>query len=105
MFRTFRDKLYPGAEVELWNVDLSEPMDNTLRQHFSEYMGVMHLSHPEKSISIFDVANDLNLGFEDRLKFVQLPDDRKSPFIITRLKYQIALLKEAEKAKDVYHLN
>lgn len=105
LFRTFRDKLYPGAEVEVWNVDLSEPMENTLRQYFSDYMAMMHLNHSDKSISIFDVANELNLGFEDRLKFVQLPDDRKSAFILTRLKYQIALLKEAEKAKDVYHLN
>ena len=105
LFRTYRDKLYPGGEVELWNIDLNQSMDSTLRHYFSEYMGMMRLNHPEKSTSIYDVANELNLGFEDRLKFVQLPDDRKSPFIITRLKYQMTLLKEVEKAKDVYHLN
>jgi hypothetical protein len=105
LFRTYRDKLYPGAEVELWNVNLHEPMDETLRQYFSDYMGMIRLSHPDKATSIYDVANELSLGFEDRLKFVQLPDDRKSAFIITRLKYQMHLLKEVEKAKDVYHLN
>ncbi|MCE7862619.1 MAG: hypothetical protein DYG99_03655 [Bacteroidetes bacterium CHB5] len=105
LFRTFRDKLYPGAEVQLWNINLTEPMDQALRQHFTEYMNMMRLTHSDKAISIYDVANELNLGFEDRLKFVQVPDDRKSPFMITRLKYQMHLLKEAEKAKDVYHLN
>lgn len=105
LFRTYRDKLYPGAEVELWNIDLNDSMDSTLRHYFSEYMSMMRLNHPEKSTSIYDVANELNLGFDDRLKFVQLPDDRKSSFMVTRLKYQMTLLKEVEKAKDVYHLN
>ncbi|MBX2896017.1 MAG: LON peptidase substrate-binding domain-containing protein [Cyclobacteriaceae bacterium] len=105
LFRTYRDKLYPGAEVELWNVNLHEPMDESLRHYFSEYMGMIRLNHPDKTTSVYDVANELSLGFEDRLKFVQLPDDRKSSFMITRLKYQMHLLKEVEKAKDVYHLN
>lgn len=105
LFRTYRDKLYPGAEVELWNVNLFDPMDEALRHYFSEYMSMIRLNHPDKATSIYDVANELNLGFEDRLKFVQLPDDRKSSFMITRLKYQMHLLKEVEKAKDVYHLN
>ncbi|MCW5910789.1 MAG: LON peptidase substrate-binding domain-containing protein [Cyclobacteriaceae bacterium] len=105
LYRTFRDKLYPGAEVQLWNINLAEPMEQALREYFSEYMSMMRLNHPEKAISMYDAANELNLGFEDRLKFVQSADDRKSSFLITRLKYQMQLLKEVEKAKDVYHLN
>lgn len=105
LYRTFRDKLYPGAEVALWDVNLAEPMDKILRAHFSEYMGMLHLNHSEKCTSVYDVANELNLGYEDRLKFVQSADDRKTTFLITRLKYQMLLLQEAEKAKDVYHLN
>jgi hypothetical protein len=105
MFRTFRDKLYPGGEVELWKVDVAQPMGDVLRKYFTEYLSLMRLNHPDKSISLYDAANDLNLGFEERLKLVLLDDERKEPFLISRLKYHIQLLHEVEKAKDVYHLN
>jgi Lon protease-like protein len=105
MFRTFRDKLYPGGEVELWKVDVAQPMGDVLRKYFTEYLSLMRLNHPDKSISLYDAANDLNLGFEERLKLVLLEDERKEPFLISRLKYHIQLLHEVEKAKDVYHLN
>jgi uncharacterized protein len=105
MFRTFRDKLYPGGEVELWKVDVVQPMGDVLRKYFTEYLSLMRLNHSDKSISLYDAANDLNLGFEERLKLVLLEDERKEPFLISRLKYHIQLLHEVEKAKDVYHLN
>ncbi|MBX2898376.1 MAG: LON peptidase substrate-binding domain-containing protein [Cyclobacteriaceae bacterium] len=105
LYRTHYDKLYPGGDVALWNVNLAEPMEDLLREHFNEYMRMLYFKHPEKSNSVFDVANELNLGFEERLKFVQLPDDRKAAFLIGHLKYQMHLLQRVEKAKDVYHLN
>lgn len=105
MFRTFRDKLYPGGEVELWKVDVAQPMGDVLRKYFTEYLSLMRLNHSDKSISLYDAANDLNLGFEERLKLVLLEDERKEPFLISRLKYHIQLLHEVEKAKHVYHLN
>jgi hypothetical protein len=105
MFRTYRDKLYPGGEVELWKVDNSQLMGESLRKYFTEYQTLIRLSHPDKSTSLYDAANDLNLGFEERLKLVLLDDDRKESFLIARLKYHIQLLHEVEKAKDVYHLN
>jgi hypothetical protein len=105
MFRTFRDKLYPGGEVELWKVDVAQPMGESLRKYFTEYLTLIRLNHPDKSISLYDAANDLNLGFEERVKLVLLDNDRKESFLISRLKYHIQLLHEVEKAKDVYHLN
>jgi hypothetical protein len=39
------------------------------------------------------------------LKLVLLEEARKEHFLINRLKYQIQLLHQVEKAKDVYHLN
>lgn len=106
LYRTYRDKLYPGGEVELWNVDLSRPMGESLRLYFNEYQGLIRMNHPEKSVSLYDAANELNLGFEERLKLVRLEEEeRKEAFLVSRLKYQIRLLREVEKAKDVYHLN
>ncbi len=105
LFRTYRDKLYPGGEVELWHVDITQPMGGTLRKYFTKYQSLIRLNHSDKTVSLYDAANELNLGFEERLKLVQLTDDRKESFLIARLKYQIQLLREVEKAKDVYHLN
>jgi uncharacterized protein len=105
MFRTFRDKLYPGGEIELWHVDLTEPMGHGLRKYFTEYFNMIRINQADKSISLYDAANELNLGFEERVKFVQLDDERKESFLIARLKYQIELLNQVEKAKDVFHLN
>lgn len=105
MFRTFREKLYPGGEVELWHVDLAEPMGHSLRKQFTQYFNLIRINQADKSISLYDAANELNLGFEERVKFVQLDDERKESFLVARLKYHIELLHQVEKAKDVFHLN
>jgi len=105
MFRTFRDKSYPGGEVELWHVDLTQPMGADLREYFTEYLRLNRMNHADKNISLYEAANELNLGFEERMKLVLLDEDRKEQFLINRFKYQIQLLHQVEKAKDVYHLN
>ncbi len=105
MFRTFRDKLYPGGEVELWQVDVTQPMGESLRKYFSEYLSLIRLNHPDMSTSLYDAANELNLGFEERLKLVLMEEERKESFLVSRLKYHIQLLHQVEKAKDVFHLN
>jgi hypothetical protein len=105
MFRTFREKLYPGGEVELWHIDNTEPMGHSLRKYFTEYFNMIRINQADKSISLYDAANELNLGFEERVKFVQLDDERKESFLVGRLKYHIELLHQVEKAKDVFHLN
>ena len=105
MYHTFRDKPYPGGEVELWHVDVTEPMGLSLRKYFTEYLNMIHLNHADKSISLYDAANELNLSFDERLKFVQLENERQESFLISRLKYHIELLHQVEKSKDVFHLN
>lgn len=105
MFRTFRDKLYPGGEVELWQIDVTQPMGEGLRKYFTEYLSLIRLNHPDKSTSLYDAANELNLGFEERLKLVLMEEERKESFLVSRLKYHIQLLHQVEKAKDVFHLN
>jgi hypothetical protein len=105
MFRTFREKPYPGGEVELWHVDLEVPMGHSLRKHFTKYFNMIRINQADKSISLYDAANELNLGFEERVKFVQLDDEHKESFLVARVKYHIELLHQVEKAKDVFHLN
>jgi len=105
LFRTYKDKLYPGGDVIFWNVAGSTPMSDSLKQYFEQYHTWLKLTHSEKVISRFDVANELSLGFEERLKFVQLSAEKQESFLVNQINYQIQLMRQAENAKDIFHLN
>lgn len=105
MYRTYGDKLYPGGEVTCWNEDLMSGVDEKLALEFIEYLQLLKITQSALPITSFGVANELNLSVEDRLKFVILDANKKETFLISRLRFQSTLLKEAKKAKDVFHLN
>jgi hypothetical protein len=105
MFRNYKEKLYPGGEVEFWHVNLQESVTGKLQKEFEEFMHLLKISKLPAPCSVFHVANELGLDFEDRIKFVSAPPDKRENFLSSRLKFQQHLLTEAEKAKDVFHLN
>lgn len=103
--RTHRDKLYPGGEVELWNVDLTINVNQNLLREFESYLKLLLITRKEEVTSMFHIANELNLDHQDRLKFVASDTEKKEAFLLSRLRYQTQLILEAEKSKDVFHLN
>lgn len=105
LFRTYKDKLYPGGEITRWNVEGSKPMGDSLRNYFKEYHTWLKITHAEKVVSVYDVANELSLGFEERLNFVKLPTEKQESFLVNQIKYQILLMRQAESARDIFHLN
>lgn len=105
LYRTFSDKLYPGGEVTFWNSDTSRIVDEKLAGEFTDYLQLLKISQPSQPITTFGIANELSLSIEDRLKFVVLDDEKKENFLMSRIRYQSTLLREARKAKDVFHLN
>ena len=105
LFRTYKEKLYPGGDVEFWQVDLNAVVSPKLLKEFEEYMRLLKITVSPTPRSVYHVANELNLDFEDRLRFVVLDAERKEAFLSTQLKFQKHLLTQAEKAKDVFHLN
>lgn len=105
LYRTYKDKLYPGGEVSFWDVDQNLMVSKKLVSTYVAYLGLLKITNPKKEFSAFQIANELGLDFDDRLKFVHLDDDKKELFLMTRLKFQTLLLNEADKAKDVFHLN
>jgi hypothetical protein len=105
LLRSYRDKLYPGGEVQYWNVDTTHPVHKKLADAFLEYLSLIKISRHDKSFSAYNIAIELNLDFEDRIKFVSLDSDKKESFLNTRLIYMKQILQRAEKAKDVFHLN
>lgn len=105
LYRTFRDKLYPGGEVTLWNVSGELPINDKLLQEFTEYLQFLKINEQVSPVNHYEMANELNLSFDERLKFVALDAEKKETYLLARIRYQTRLLKEAEKAKDFFHLN
>lgn len=105
LHRTFKDKLYPGGDVELHNIDLSQQVGDKLQQQFNSYLKLLLISRHDEVTSIFHIANELSLDNEDKLKFVESESAKREIFLLSRLRYQAHLVHEAEKSKDVFHLN
>lgn len=105
LHRTFKDKLYPGGEVERWAVDLKKPAPRKLQKEFETYLKLLMISRPEGITSLYHIANELSLDNQDRLKFITRDESKKEAFLFSRLRYQSTLVMEAEKNKDVFHLN
>ena len=105
LYRTFRDKSYPGGEVSFWNIDVTSPASSRLQDAFKEYLLYFQIRNSDGAPSLFMIANEINLDFDERLRFVKSNDEQKEAFLLSHLKYQTQLLYQAEKAKDVFHLN
>ncbi len=105
LFRTYNDKLFPGGEVTFCNIDTSLPVNKKLHQAFREYLLYFQIRTSNAIPSYYTIANEINLDFQARLRFVKYSEDQKEAFLISQLKYQSHLLFQAEKAKDVFHLN
>ncbi len=105
LYRAFRDKKYPGGEVEFWNIDLNLPASDRLQKAFRDYLLHFQIRSSEITPSLFTIANELSLDFDEKIRFVKHDEQHKETFLLSHLAYQAKLLHEAEKAKDVFHLN
>jgi hypothetical protein len=103
--RTYPGKLYPGGEVEHWEVNLSTFPDEDLYLQYNTYRMMRGIASQERSCSIFEIANELSLDFADRYKFVTLMEDRQQKFLKSKVSYHLQLLEHEEKSRDVFHLN
>lgn len=105
LYRTYRDKDYPGGDVLPWDIDINEPVSKELHELFKQYLQYFQIHHHDTTPSFFMVANELNLDFEERLRFVNSDNHQKEHFLFSHLRYQSYLFEEAEKSKDRFHLN
>lgn len=105
LFRTYKEKLYPGGDVTFWQIDLHAPVSQKLYEEFELYMNLLKITMVPSPVSSYHIANELNLDFEAKLKFVELEHDKKEVFLHNRIRFQKHILTEADKVKDVFHLN
>jgi Lon protease-like protein len=105
LYRTFRDKTYPGGEVSFWNENISVLVAENLNLAFKEFLSHLQIHNNETTPTIYSIANEIGLDFEERLRFVKYDQEQKEKFLLAHLHYQSELLHQAEKLKDVFHLN
>jgi hypothetical protein len=105
LYRNYRDKLYPGADVHLMEVDMVTPVMPPLVERFQHYMQLMSVTYSHKQVSAYHIANEMNMDLEAKLRFANLPTERQEHFLMSQLNYQVQILEKTEMSRDVFHLN
>jgi hypothetical protein len=98
-------KLYPGGDIEQWNVAKSTYPNKSLAELFTAFKTKRGIGQKTGSNTIYEIANQLNLDFADRYKFITHKDERQQKFLHHKLQYMLQLLDHEEKSRDVFHLN
>jgi len=103
--RTYKDKPYPGGDVTICTADLQKPVSKAMYKEFESYLKQLQINRTSEVISVFHIANELSLDNQDRLKFIESETEKQEAFLLSRIRYQSRLMLEAEKSKDLFHLN
>lgn len=104
LYRTFPPKKYPGGDVRLNHVNISEIPAIDLYELFLIYQSRRNLKN-YNTVSTYQIAQDLSLDLVERYKFLTSSAGKQQSFLVNQLKFQMHVLLQEEKSKDVYHLN
>lgn len=103
--QTFGSKLYPGGEVALWDVKEEFGSTEEFQTLFREFLRLKKNDDFPAPYSLYKVANELNLGMQDRYKLLTSGPEKFESILINHLKFDIHLLRQEEKSRDFFHLN
>ena len=99
-------KRYPGGEVFFLNAMDDIDVNSPLKEAFEEYMELRRISLEDKDYHIHDVANELDLDINDRIKYLKLlTSDKRNHFIHERLNLRKHILNQELSQKDTFYLN
>jgi uncharacterized protein len=105
MFRNFKDKLYPGGQVLVWETDENQMPSAELYEMFIEYQKGRNIKNHMVTFTLFQIAIELNLDLFDRYKFLTCDFGKRLSFLLNQLKFQLHVIREEQRSKDLYHLN
>jgi hypothetical protein len=105
LLRTYKTKMYPGGNVRLWNIMIDTFPGADLYDRFAQYLKLRNIAENYSVFNLFQIANELNLDSIDRYKFLTIEDDRRESFLLNRVTFQIFLMEQEKKSKDIFHLN
>lgn len=105
MFRTFKSRSYPGGDVVLHSLDQAQPPSEVLVTQYLAYLTLLSIHNKNSSISIFQIANELNLDLAIRYKFLLADTEKKQTILLNELRILSHVVTQELKSKDVFHLN
>lgn len=105
MYRSYRSKQYSAGDVKLWRTNQQEPAGEKLEDIFKEYLLKRNIVRTESIINPYSIAIEINLDINDRYDFLLTEGKSRDAFLIQRIRYQLHLLDQEERSKDVFHLN
>lgn len=105
MYRSYRSKQYAAGDVKLWKTNRHESISTKLDELFRDYLLKRNIVRPESSFNPYSVAVELSMDTADRYDFLLTEGKSQDAFLIQRVRYQLHLLDQEERSKDVFHLN
>ncbi len=105
LYRTFRNKPYPGGDIVQWNIEMEALPGYELSELFYQYRTLRNSSQRFTHYTLFQIANEASLDFSDRYKFLTSTVENQQRILINRLKFLIHALKLELKSRDIFHLN
>lgn len=105
LYRTYKNKMYPGGDVRLWGIQTMHLPGEEMNELFAQYLNLRNISHHIPVHNIYQIANELNLDASDRYRFLTSTPDKRESILLRRLKFLSHILLQEKKSKDVFHLN
>jgi|SRR5690349_5401714 len=105
LYRNYKSKLYPGGDITSWKLDPQSLPGVELYELFLRFQEKRKINRHFTTFTLYQMATELNLDLFDRYKLLTLPVDNKEGFLIRQLKFQLHVMSQEEKSKDVFHLN
>jgi len=102
---TYPTKLYPGGKVIFKEIELEKYPNQELHEAFHTFQIKRGISQKSNIFNVYQIANELNLDFPERYKFMTLKEDKQQIFLKQKVVYQTVLMEHEEKSRDIFHLN
>jgi uncharacterized protein len=104
-YREYPHKLYPGGDIVFWEIATETYPDKPLQHLFQEFQTKRGIKQHAAPFTVYQIANELNLDFPDRYKFITQSPGQQHKFLKNKVIYQLQLLSHEEKSRDNFHLN
>lgn len=105
LYRTFKSKMYPGGDVQMWNENIDTAGSQSLNEVFQEFLHRKNTKRLQPETNLYAIAQELNLDLTERYQFLMHTQQAREKFLIIKIRYLIEILKKEEASKDVFHLN
>lgn len=105
LYRTYKTRLYPGADITQWQIDPQAMPGVELYELFLKFQEKRKINRHFTAFTLYQMATELNLDLPHRYRLMTLHQGNREPFLINQLKFQLHVMQQEEKSRGVFHLN